>query len=107
MEAPFPADCAARFRCERRLAQGGSGAVYLAEQIGLTRPAAVKLLLTDVLADRESVERFVNEGRITAAIEPPCVVHRDITPDNVLEVPRASCARRCRPLWITCPLKYP
>ena len=71
---PFPADCASRFRNLGKLAAGGFGAVYRAEQISLSRPAAVKLLHAEVLADPEQVERFNAEARITAALAHPSIV---------------------------------
>jgi serine/threonine protein kinase len=70
----FPPDCARKFKPERELAAGGFGTVWLATQRELDRPAAVKLLHGDALADREQRERFVNEARLTAKLASPHVV---------------------------------
>jgi hypothetical protein len=74
MENPFPPECARRFRVERQLASGGYGTVYLAQQIDLQRPVAIKLLNPDSLADPDLVARFENEARITATLSHPHIV---------------------------------
>src|SRR5688572_38841 len=71
---PFPPDCAEKFRAERELAAGGYGTVWLATQLNLDRPAAVKLLRVEALADGEQRARFINEARVTAKLASPHVV---------------------------------
>ena len=44
MSSFIPPGCAAKFRPERRLASGGFGDVWLATQVGLERPVALKVL---------------------------------------------------------------
>ena len=70
----YPRGCAERFRPERMLAQGGFGAVWLAHQISLSRPAAVKILRFDLPDNSDARERFLHEARITAALAHPAVV---------------------------------
>lgn len=72
--SPFPPGCRARFRHVRLLAEGGFGSVHLAQQIDLDRPAAIKLLHADALADREQRLRFENEARVTARLSHPNIV---------------------------------
>ena len=82
--APSPmADAAARFaftpkegRYEkpRELTRGGMGVIYSVYDRDLERGTAMKVALPAVLRDEASLERFVNEARITARLEHPHVV---------------------------------
>ena len=74
MHSPFPPKCEGKFRAERVLAAGGFGRVYLATQVALERPAAIKLLNADIIEDAEQRRRFLEEARITASIQHPNVV---------------------------------
>ena len=71
---PFPPDCARLFQPVRRLAEGGFGTVWLAEQLELKRPAAVKLLTAGAGADPHAFQRFVNEARVTSTLLHPAIV---------------------------------
>ena len=62
------------FRLEKKLGQGGMGAVYLAHQVSLDRPCALKVLSRDLAARPGFVERFVREARAMAKIDHPNVV---------------------------------
>ncbi|HVE72717.1 MAG TPA: protein kinase [Thermoanaerobaculia bacterium] len=62
------------YRIERRIGQGGMGAVYLAEEIALGRKVAVKVVSGDVARDEETRARFVREARLLATVEHPNVV---------------------------------
>ncbi|MBI4859710.1 MAG: serine/threonine protein kinase [Candidatus Riflebacteria bacterium] len=70
----FPVECARKYRPERILAAGGFGTVWLATQVDLGRPVAVKLLNADSLDPDEHVERFLTEARVTASLSHPNIV---------------------------------
>jgi serine/threonine-protein kinase len=53
---------------------GGMGRVYLAEHRRLGRPAAVKVLLPELISDPEIAARFFDEARATSLIEHPGIV---------------------------------
>lgn len=72
--APFPPDCAERFHHRRALAEGGFGSVHLADQIGLDRQVAIKILHADSAKIMDHLARFRDEARITASILHPNVV---------------------------------
>jgi tetratricopeptide (TPR) repeat protein/tRNA A-37 threonylcarbamoyl transferase component Bud32 len=74
MDAPFPPQCALRYEPVRRLAEGGFGSVWLANQVALGRQAAVKVLHHAVLDDPAQVERFTSEALMTASLAHPNVV---------------------------------
>jgi serine/threonine protein kinase len=65
----------AHFRIERPLGGGGMGDVYLATDIALDRPVALKLLKPEAAADPVFRERFVREARAQARIQHPNVCH--------------------------------
>lgn len=62
------------YRILRIIGQGGMSTVYLAEQQSLGRKVALKVMLSDVLADEVSRARFENEARIIARLEHPNIV---------------------------------
>ena len=70
----WPARCLEHFRPIRRLGEGGSGVVWLAEQLRLRRQVALKLLQVEALFDPDQVQRFHNEARVTAALSHPSIV---------------------------------
>ena len=57
----------------RHIAAGGTGSVYLAEQIAMERTVALKILNPDQIS-RENADRFLEEARNTAKFENPHVV---------------------------------
>ena len=57
----------------RHLATGGTGSVYLAEQISMERKVALKILSSDQVSSGNA-ERFLNEARNTAKFENSHVV---------------------------------
>src|SRR5262245_16583403 len=59
---------------QRKLGQGGMGAVYLAHHPGLNRPVAIKVLPGDLASKPEFKERFFREARLAARLEHPNVV---------------------------------
>ena len=64
----------ADYRVERSLGQGGMGQVYLAEQISLKRPVALKVLRPELAANAESVQRFEAEAKAAARASHPHIV---------------------------------
>jgi len=63
-------------RCtiQRKLGQGGMGAVYLAHHPGLNRSVAIKVLPGDLASKPEFKDRFFREARLAARLEHPNVV---------------------------------
>ncbi|MGH7466579.1 MAG: serine/threonine protein kinase [Longimicrobiales bacterium] len=51
-----------RYKVQRRLGSGGMGVVYLANDVGLDRLCALKVLRADLLTDVEAVARFHREA---------------------------------------------
>lgn len=62
------------YQVKSLLGRGGMGAVYLAEQINLTRPVALKTILVDAEANDESVQRFEREARTIARLRHPNII---------------------------------
>ena len=63
------------FQVERLLGRGGMGEVYLATQVSLNRPVALKVLRPDVLAKPGYRERFESEAIAVAKLNHPSIVH--------------------------------
>jgi len=59
---------------QRKLGQGGMGAVYLAHHPGLNKAIAIKVLPGDLANNPEFRERFIREARLAARLEHPNVV---------------------------------
>ncbi len=64
-----------KYRVGRRLGEGGMGAVYLAEHVGIGRAVALKVVRPDLLADPTAAERFVREARAAGGIQHRHVVN--------------------------------
>jgi serine/threonine protein kinase len=58
----------------RELGHGGMGVVYLAEQAGLRRPVALKVIRHGISATDEEVARFRDEAEAVALLQHPNVV---------------------------------
>ncbi len=61
----FPGTIIAGFEIIRLLGHGGMGNVYMANQISMNRPVALKILLKSMTKDKESVRQFLNEARVS------------------------------------------
>lgn len=65
---------AGRYSLERELGRGGMGIVYLARDVRLDRPVALKLLPPDRARFAETRERFLVEARMAAGLSHPNIV---------------------------------
>lgn len=65
---------AGRYALERELGRGGMGVVYLARDISLDRPVAIKLLPPTLAAIASFRERFLREARTAARLSHPHIV---------------------------------
>ena len=63
---------AGRYHLETELGRGGMGIVYLARDVALERPVAIKLLPVAHSRDPAFRERFLREARIAARVH--CLV---------------------------------
>src|SRR5207253_1197022 len=63
------------FQVERLLGRGGMGEVYLALQVSLDRPVALKVLRPDLLTNPTFVGRFEAEALSVAKLNHPNIVH--------------------------------
>ena len=63
-----------RYRLERPLGHGGMATVYLAHDVELDRPVAVKLLAESLAGDQAFRRRFLREARLAARLSHPNVV---------------------------------
>ncbi|MBV8386741.1 MAG: Stk1 family PASTA domain-containing Ser/Thr kinase [Acidimicrobiia bacterium] len=63
-----------RYEIVQHLARGGMAEVYLARDLLLDRPVAVKILFPEFAADRSFVERFRREARSAANLNHPNIV---------------------------------
>ncbi len=82
-----------RYRLERRVGEGGWGAVYQARHEGLGQLVAVKVLTGLSRVDQPSLTRLISEGRAAAKIGHPNIVkiiddgfHPDVGPYIVMEM---------------------
>jgi serine/threonine-protein kinase len=57
------------YRLIEEVGRGGMGVVYRAEQVGLGRQVAVKMILKDQLASESERQRFFAEARATARLQ--------------------------------------
>ena len=63
-----------RYQIDDHLARGGMAEVYLARDLLLDRPVALKVLFPEFSADRSFVERFRREARAAANLNHPNIV---------------------------------
>src|SRR5712671_6754503 len=70
----FQSVLAGRYSLERELGRGGMGVVYLAREVRLDRPVAIKLLPPSKTADPRLRERFLREARTAAKLSHPNVI---------------------------------
>ncbi len=67
----------ASFEIESLIGAGGMGEVYLARDLRLNRPVAVKILPPSSAADAQAKRRLLREAKAAAALEHPhiCTIH--------------------------------
>src|SRR5438093_2520021 len=70
----FQAALAGRYSLELELGRGGMGVVYLAREVRLDRPVAIKLLPPHHAGDERLRDRFVREARTAATLRHPHII---------------------------------
>ncbi len=70
----FQEAVAGRYSLERELGRGGMGVVYLAREVRLDRPVAIKLLPPELAVHPDLRERFLREARTAARLSHPYIV---------------------------------
>ncbi len=63
-----------KYSLERELGRGGMGVVYLAREVRLDRPVAIKLLPPELAAHESLRERFLREARTAARLSHPYII---------------------------------
>ncbi|HKI21578.1 MAG TPA: protein kinase [Isosphaeraceae bacterium] len=63
------------FQVERLLGRGGMGEVYLATQLSLNRPVALKVLRADFASNQRYLDRLKLEATAVARLNHPSIVH--------------------------------
>jgi len=69
-----PGRCIGHYEIKSLLGRGGMGEVYLAEDVTLGRPVALKMLPAQLTVDAERVRRFEQEARAASALNHPNIV---------------------------------
>jgi YVTN family beta-propeller protein len=69
-----PGSTVAGYRIEALIGRGGMGAVYRAEEEGLGRKVALKVIAPELAQDERFRERFLRESRIAASLDHPHVI---------------------------------
>src|SRR3989442_9071314 len=64
-----------RYEIRSKIAEGGMGEVYLAEDTKLDRKVALKILPADVASQRDRMERFTREAKSAAVLNHPNIAH--------------------------------
>jgi eukaryotic-like serine/threonine-protein kinase len=70
----FQSAVAGRYSIERELGRGGMGVVYLAREVRLERPVALKLLPPVLAAQPGPRDRFLREARMAAKLSHPNII---------------------------------
>lgn len=80
MDPVAPGARLSNYRLDRLIGSGGMGSVYLARDLALDRPVAIKFIAPDKAADEASRRRLLREARAAAALDHPniCGVHEVI-----------------------------
>jgi hypothetical protein len=70
----FQQAVAGRYSIDREIGRGGMGVVYLAREVHLDRPVAIKLLPPERAAQRTLRDRFLREARLAAKLSHPNII---------------------------------
>ncbi len=70
----FQTALAGRYSIDRELGRGGMGVVYLAREVHLDRPVAIKLLPPERALDPTLRQRFLREARLAAKLSHPNII---------------------------------
>src|SRR6266550_200275 len=62
------------YSLQRELGRGGMGVVYLAQDVALERPVALKLLQPHLASQPALKQRFLNEARTAAKLSHPNII---------------------------------
>jgi eukaryotic-like serine/threonine-protein kinase len=63
-----------RYQILQKLGQGGMGAVYRCQQLGLGREVAIKVVSAHLVAETEVVKRFLREAKLASRLSHPNAV---------------------------------
>jgi YVTN family beta-propeller protein len=69
-----PGTAVSGYRIEKLVGRGGMGAVYRADDEGLQRKVALKVIAPELAQDARFRERFLRESRIAASLDHPHVI---------------------------------
>ena len=72
-DVPTGTVLADKFRITREIGRGGMAAVYEAENIGIGKRVAVKILAAELITSKVVRERFIREARAAAALRSPYI----------------------------------
>ena len=80
MDPALPDVRLSHYQLERLIGAGGMGSVYLARDLSLGRPVAIKFIAPDKSADHGARQRLVREARAAASLDHPniCTVYEVI-----------------------------
>src|SRR5262245_23215614 len=75
MKAAFgPGTTFSNYKVESLLGRGGMGVVYLARDLSLERPVALKLIAPELAEDEQFRARFLREPKLAASLDHPNVI---------------------------------
>src|SRR5882672_10265969 len=64
-----------RYEVRSKIGEGGMGEVYLADDVQLRRPVALKILPLEVASNKDRMRRFTQEAQAAAALNHPHIAH--------------------------------